>query len=423
MKKFLVFCVLLILVSSVQALSSTEVNNFFKSESHYLEPNQFFSETPFDVKLEAKNYWVIVLLSEKTPTGFIAVPSDKKEVVESSAINRKLFKTAYVLYSINSYKASSNWIFSNSNKGKFDTLSKLLSSDVPFKLNSIKQGSTDSSVRNKIDLMVSMLNSMTENSVEIRDGFDEAISLELSYSHTPNTEDTEKLKNKYNEVFSLLQEFKNLKLDYSLGVIELKKLISDSALIDSSEKQQFLALATEPQQLSSIDSIFSLSEDASQRIDEVYSAANAGVNLWVDNVSSMTERNNAYEELYGNDSSFYSKTKNNFYSLNDAYIYISAEDRAPYWKEQARFSSLKKNFSEAEKAFEQKNYSKTVSSAEKAKADAITIVSAGFTENDNEIIDFGLLIIGLVVVLVLLLLYNNRKKLFKPKEEVTEFKF
>ncbi|MBU2099958.1 hypothetical protein KKB11_01870 [Candidatus Micrarchaeota archaeon] len=422
MKKFAVLVFFILFFSLVNGLSSTEVKNFFASESHYLEASQNFSETPFPVSDEGKNYYVIVLISERTPTGFVAVPSDEKKVVESAPINRKLFKTAYVLYSINSYRGTQNWIFSNSNKGKFNTLTKLLSSDVPFKLNSIKQGTTDSSIRNKVDLMNSMLNLMTAKSAEIESAFDEAISLELDFTLEPDTKDTDKLKQEYESVFSLLQEFKDLKLDYSLHVIELKKLISESD-IDTSEKQQFLALASEPSQLTSIESIFSLSEDASQRIEEVYSAATSNVGSWVENIPLMIQRNSAYDTLYSDDKDFYSKTKNNFWTLSDAYSYITKEDNSPYWKEQTKLSSLKKNFSEAEKAFEQKNYQQSVSFSEKAKKDAIAVVVAGFYESDNPFKDAGNIVIGLAALLVLLILYNNRKKFLKPKDEIKEFKF
>ena len=422
MKKFAVLVFFVLFFALVNGLSSTEVKNFFASESHYLEASQNFSETPFPVSDEGKNYYVIVLISERTPTGFVAVPSDEKKVVESAPINRKLFKTAYVLYSINSYRGTQNWIFSNSNKGKFNTLTKLLSSDVPFKLNSIKQGTTDSSIRNKVDLMNSMLNLMTAKSAEIESAFDEAISLELDFTLEPDTKDTDKLKQEYESVFSLLQEFKDLKLDYSLHVIELKKLISESD-IDTSEKQQFLALASEPSQLTSIESIFSLSEDASQRIEEVYSAATSNVGSWVENIPLMIQRNSAYDTLYSDDKDFYSKTKNNFWTLSDAYSYITKEDNSPYWKEQTKLSSLKKNFSEAEKAFEQKNYQQSVSFSEKAKKDAIAVVVAGFYESDNPFKDAGNIVIGLAALLVLLILYNNRKKFLKPKDEIKEFKF
>ncbi|MFH1664270.1 MAG: hypothetical protein ABH986_05735 [archaeon] len=424
MKKFLALLFLVFLVSSVNALSSAEVTNFFKSESHYLESNQSFSETPYFIKSDAKNYWVVVLISDRTPTGFIAVFSDEKKVVDSAAVNRKLFRTAYVLFSVNSYKTSSNWIFSNSNKGKFNTLSKIISSDVPFKLNSIKQGSTDSFVRNKVDLMNSMLELMSVKSNEVEQAFDEAISLELSFTTSPDASDTDKLKQKYEEVFSLLQEFQDLKLDYSLNAIELKKLISDSNA-STSEKQQFLALATEPQQLASIDSIFSLSDDASQRIEEVYSSVNSYVSFWVDDVSLMAERNSAFNEIYSEDKDFYSKTKNNFYALNEAYSFIVKEENDPYWKEQSRLSSLKKNFSEATKAFEQKNYSRSISFSVKAKSDAIAVIFAGFSEQSTFFVDPGTIIIALAVLLVLLILFNNRKKFFKPKAEteITEFKF
>lgn len=421
MKK-LVLVFLLLFFSFAFALSAGEVNNFLKSESHYLEPNQSFGETPFFVKSEEENFWVVVLISEQTPTGFVALPSTEKKLVESDVVNRKLFRTAYVLYSVNSYKSSSQWIFSNSNKGKFDTLGKILSSDVPFKLNSIKQGTTDSGIRNKVDLMNSMLVLMSVKSSEIMDAFDEAISFELDFTLNPDTDNTDELKKKYENVFVLLQEFKNLKMDYSLSVIELKKLISN-ADIDASEKQQFLALASEPSQLDSVNSIFSLSEDVSQRIDEIYSASNANVILWVDNVSLMIERNSAYDEIYSEDNDFYSKTKNNFLNLNDAYVYIVSEENSPYWKEQTKLSSLKQNFSEAEKAFEQKNYSRSISFSEKAKSNAIAVVAAGFYETES--FDFGVLIIGLVLLLVLLILFNNRKKFFKSKEEteISDFKF
>jgi len=421
MKK-LVLVFLLLFFSCVYALSAGEVNNFLKSESHYLEPNQSFSETPFFVKSGEENFWVVVLISEKTPTGFVALPSTEKKLVESDTVNRKLFRTAYVLYSVNSYKSNSQWIFSNSNKGKFDTLGKILSSDVPFKLNSIKQGTTDSSIRNKVDLMNSMLVLMSVKSSEIMDAFDETISFELDFTLNPDTDNTDELKKKYENVFVLLQDFKNLKMDYSLSVIELKKLISD-ADIDASEKQQFLALASEPSQLDSVNSIFSLSEDVSQRVDEIYSASNANVILWVDNVSLMIERNSAYDEIYSEDNGFYSKTKNNFLNLNDAYVFIVSEENFSYWKEQTKLSSLKQDFSEAEKAFEQKNYSRSISFSKKAKSDAIVVVGAGFYE--TEPFDFGFLIIGLVGFLVLLILFNNRKKFFKSKEEteISEFKF
>ncbi|MBU2477231.1 hypothetical protein KKG83_07205, partial [Candidatus Micrarchaeota archaeon] len=237
-----------------------------------------------------------------------------------------------------------------------------------------------------------------------------------------DTKDTDKLKQEYESVFSLLQEFKDLKLDYSLHVIELKKLISESD-IDTSEKQQFLALASEPSQLTSIESIFSLSEDASQRIEEVYSAATSNVGSWVENIPLMIQRNSAYDTLYSDDKDFYSKTKNNFWTLSDAYSYITKEDNSPYWKEQTKLSSLKKNFSEAEKAFEQKNYQQSVSFSEKAKKDAIAVVVAGFYESDNPFKDAGNIVIGLAALLVLLILYNNRKKFLKPKDEIKEFKF
>ncbi|MEW6295116.1 MAG: hypothetical protein AB1467_02355 [Candidatus Diapherotrites archaeon] len=417
MKVLSIILFLCFMLGLAGAISSQEAKDFLTSESHFLEEGQSIEILPnFPVQYNKEKFWVAVIITEESPSGFLAVKYSAKEISLNKTANTELFKTVYVLRSLKDYKEKNSavWVFASSNKTFFQTLNSVTSGSgsVYYTLGNISDELNTSDARTLTNEMSAILSEMSSRAFTLEEKTDEIIKVENDFVNSTNTSQTNALKEKYDEFFPLLEEINSLRQDYENKTVELKTLISKSDKT-AGEKQQLIALASSPQEFQKLDSIAKNSSDLYQGIQSIYAKAISNVSTWVDNVDSMKKRNDAYNLLYSDDPDLYKKTKNYFSKLNDLVKFILDENNKPYWKEYEKIDSMQSNWNKAELNFKQKKYENVQTYALKAKNDAVTIFQGGFVQQGSDMQNLIIYIaVGLIVLLVALMLFKNRNKLF-----------
>jgi len=417
MKFVPVILFLCFMLGSASAISSQEAKDFLTSESHFLDEGQSIEILPnFPVQYNKEKFWVAVIITEESPSGFLAVKYSAKEISLNKTVNNELFRTVYVLRSLKDYKEKNFavWVFASSNKTFFQTLNSATSGSgsVYYNLGNISDELKTSESKTLTNEMSAILSEMSSKAFTLEGKTDKIIKAENDFVNTTDTAQTDALKEKYDSFFPLLEEINSLRQDYETKTVELKTLISKSDKT-AGEKQQLIVLANSPQEFQKLDSIAKNSSDLYQGIQSIYAKAISNVSTWVGNVDSMKKRNDAYNLLYSDDSDLYKKTKNYFSKLNELVKFILDEKNRPYWKEYDKIDSMQSNWNKAELNFKQKKYDNVQTFALKAKNDAVTIFNAGFVQQGSDIQNLIIYIaVGLIVLLIVLMVFKNRNKIF-----------
>ncbi|MFH1544886.1 MAG: hypothetical protein ABIE23_02225, partial [archaeon] len=423
MKKniFVLLSIVFLALNAYAPISSQEARNFIVAESNFLEAGDSIEIYPnFPVASGEEKYWVAVISTFDESSGFLAVKYSEKELCLDDSINTDLFATVYILKSIEVYKATPTWLFSNNNAGYFESLGKTLSSNEANDLSIIEGSLSGSEAEQKINSMHSMLNLMEDQSIKLKNKFIYILELENEFMNSTNVNQTDSLKQEYDRATELLNEFELMRIDYETKVKELQSIINKSDL-EPGEKQQLGILANPPGDLAKVSSLKSQGDSLGQRINEAYSKAESNKKTWVDNVGVMVKRDEAYNVLYGVDEDLYKKTGQTYNKISDAVSEILSDALRPFWKEQERVNDLRSTWKKAENDFNQKNYKSVESYASRLKNDITIIVEGGFAEEEQPLNEMAFTIaIGLIVLLVVIVIIKNREKIFsiaKGEEE------
>lgn len=423
MKKniFILLSIAFLALNAYAPISSQEARNFIVAESNFLEAGDSIEIYPnFPVASGEEKYWVAVISTFDESSGFLAVKYSEKELCLDDSINSKLFRTVYILKSIEAYKATGNWLFSNTNAGYFESLGKTLSSNEANDLSIIEETIGGGEAGQKINSMQSMLGLMEDQSIKLKNKFTYILELENEFMNSTDVSQTDSLKEEYARAIELLDEFELMRIDYETKVKELQAIINKSDL-EPGEKQQLGVLANPPSDLAKVSSLKSQGDSIEQRINEAYSKAASNVSTWVDNVGVMVKRDEAYNVLYGVDEDLYKQTNQTYNKISDAVSEILSDKLRPYWKEQERVNDLRSTWKKAENDFNQKNYESVKSYASRLKNDIKIILEGGFVEEEQPLNEMAFTIaIGLIVLLIVIVLIKNRGKIFsiaKGEEE------
>ena len=128
--------------------------------------------------------------------------------------------------------------------------------------------------------------------------------------------------------------------------------------------------------------------------------------------------------LYGENEKLKSATNSEIVQIQKGVETILSEDNRPYWKNQELIKTLDSKWSQAQRAFNSRDYDSSILLAGKVIDDIVAIYNQGFTETQPKpIISQDLLfqlIVGLVVLLALLFIYSRRDKIINFGKETEQ---
>lgn len=409
------FLFILFTISFVGAISSSEAIAFVQNESHFLNASESAEIFPDGfISLQGKQYWVAAIVSNDSVKGFIAVEKEKKAVVSSNAINRELFKTAFIARSIVSYKADlgkrgKEWFFSSSNATFIGNLSRFLASE-SFELTTIKKELSDQTALSTIDSMNLLLEKMSNESADLKTSINDAISFESNFLAQPDANQSEKLKQKYDAVFDSITALEQDAISYDAKVTQLNQFISESEL-DVGIKQNLINLAKPPEGFYNIGNWSLESADLKQGINSFYSQANSGIALWLDNLQNRIKMNSSWFLLYGEDKDLLEKTGKSFSSLKQGYDYVFSDTVRDKWIAQDKLNELNSDWSKAVNAFNTGAFDSVQTISVKVRNEIVAIYSAGFVPDTSpDYSTIALEIVGGLVILLIIMSFLKRKK-------------
>jgi len=432
MRKLVVFLALCFIAQFVLAAVSASQAVDFVSASSFVNSGETSEIFPaVQISHSSVKYWIVTLLSNNAPSGFVAVKASvqQPEVSSSKTVNEQLFKTAYFLRAFLKNKDNAGqqgqWFFTQQNIDFFNTLGRVVQSEKDSDLSIISSEAKLAVITSKVNSLKQELDEIKQLCEGIAEKTSQELSFESSYLNSPSTQQANSLLEKLQAVKEDIDSLEQKAIDYESKASDLKKAIADANL-ELQQKTILSNLATMPSSLA--PSVISSKKQAAnsniQAIQQSLQDAVSNSVVFADSFQSRLKKNQAYSELYSEDSVLKEKTK--VYSmLNLAVQDILSESKADLWKNQAEVKKLGDYWSAAEKAYKGTNYDLAIEQAQKAKNSIVLIAKAGFVtetppiEYNTDV--FIQAAIGIALVLVLIFFIQKiLPKLMKPKGESAE---
>ncbi|MDO8647974.1 MAG: hypothetical protein Q7R70_06210 [Candidatus Diapherotrites archaeon] len=390
---------------------------------------------PVQITASNSKYWVVTITSGTLIAGFVSVNASKAlpEVLESKTTNEQLFKTAYFLRFLNtkSEALQSQWFFTPQNIDFFESLNRVLKQEQESDISLVSSETKILAIKSKADEMKIALASMQEDCKSIGKGISAALTEETDFSSNPTPEKSSNVVLAFEAVKDDMSSLEQKAIDYDSKVSALRKAIADANL-DSTVKQQLMAFAEPPSALNK-SAISSRKQAANASILAVQQALKEAISysiVFSDSLQSRLKRVKAYNELYSEDASFKTTTKD-YSILKTAVLDVLSETKVSLWKSQSEVKKLSGYWTNAELAFQKTNYDAAISEAQKAKQSIGLILKAGVKEqapidqpmNTDIFVQFA---VGIAAVLALIIFIQKvLPKIIKPKgpqEDFEEFK-
>jgi hypothetical protein len=413
--------------SYAAAISGQEAVDFAKNQNNLVYANETVTIYP-NTRIETSNkeYWVLTVLSGDTLSGFIPV-NDKTPGLPSSPIDRReLIKTAYVLryqrqLNENSIKQGI-WIFDASNVNFFSNLGQDLKKE-KIDLTTLETGLDGfPSLQNQAEDLRDQMDEMYPLAEDISDAILDATSFENEFVAEPDTNKLNEFKNNFLDVFELVSELEQAKIEYDADLDTLLQAIALTGL-PIETKQGFNNLATIPTSLKQFTSKAQFAVGLEEQLSSIFDNASVNAENFVADLLTREKRNKAYKAMYAGDSEILEKV--GFSSLNSLMGYILDEENFYGWELAEDRDSAKQNWEKAQSFYNAGSFEPAEQYAVKAKRDALKVFEGGQTEPEPAV-DTSLLFNGLIfLILAVIVLYalRNRKKimgLVSPGEEEEE---
>jgi hypothetical protein len=296
-----------------------------------------------------------------------------------------------------------------------------------FELESVKADLKDSKANIEIATMNSSLSLMSGKAEELAASINNAITQEQNFFNEPDTNKLNAFRDNFDEAFSLSKELNESVISYNASVTRLKTIIS-SASLDASKKNQLLSFADAPSQLMQVSSKAIVADSVKQAVDSAFNSSLSRSKDLVDNLVLRIKRNSAAKALKSYDTDFRSKTGNRFDSLEQAATAILSDDYYSLWKNQQKLSEFSENYSRAKSLFDKGDFDLSLTYSQKAKSNAVVILTDGLIEQDTNTIDWSLWIyfaVAIIALFAFIFVLRNRGKfslLVQPQNSGEEVK-
>ncbi len=423
---YIVAAILLVL-SSANAISPNDATNIVGLQNDYLLDSESAAILSPQVLVSyAKNdYWIVVGLSDTTPTVYIPVKNSDATIATGDVETRELIKTEIVVTRINSQKSSmtaGDWPFSNTTKTDFYDLQRVLSEMVPKIVNVETELSNLSDADAKrlaisADDIQTKVDNLALKSEVVAKIVEDGMALENDYFLDPDTNETSDYQRAFIEYFSIIEAYKE---DYDKvysSINTLKTAIAALSIegLTSTQKNFLVTSLSPPAQTGKITSLASNTQQIKTVVESIFSSA-ANVEPMVANLKTRINRNNASLALYGTNTKI-TKADERFNSLSDAAEVILSEDNIDYWSDQDSVTALKTNWTQAKTRFKNTEYDPALSFASKAEKNVLDIIEKGIKPSETALPnDLIFTAIGvLVIATAALFVYEKFIVKKKPK--------
>ena len=412
----------------VTAISANDAVGYVVRDGHYLLTGETHQVPISPTTYDSKKYWVIPVVSGEDIITYFPVKNEKAELQTHRPTNRELFKTADILREFNvekekiSKSQTTDWFFTNFYVLVFNELSTDFSNEI-FELNIIDTTLNDKEVSAQISKIKPLATAISQKSNDISQKINAAAMAESDFFSAPTPEKADSLQNSFNDVFDSILELNSLALDYRDRVTPLKQAISVLDA-DAAAKEHTIKLSSPPTSFNNIGKYATSSIELSQGIKAIYSNVSSRSDALLNEFESRIKRNDAFDVLYGENEKLKSATNSEIVQIQKGVETILSEDNRPYWKNQELIKTLDSKWSQAQRAFNSRDYDSSILLAGKVIDDIVAIYNQGFTETQPKpIISQDLLfqlIVGLVVLLALLFIYSRRDKIINFGKETEQ---
>lgn len=407
----LLFSALLALTATALAeISSNQAADYLISQN-FIAPEESYVEPTTTLTYQNQAYWVFIIKRGTDITAFIPVDAENKVIPESRGSLMALAEAQYIFNSISSLQQTmisrGDWLITAQEQTYYDNLQIFLNDEL-FELEVISQDAKDPEVSAMVSSVSMRVEDLINKAINLEEEIQQALAFESELRKSPKTTDIQKLDNAYNSIFNKTASIADEATAYDSEVKKLKQAISE-ADIDSQSKSFLINYSSPPTQIYVLTSKKTKANALKEEVRKIYESDTIISNL-VDNLETRFEKAGAEKALTGFDETL---NRKGFSSLEEAYNYITNENNLNQWADTDSLLELQTSYAMAKNYFEDKNYSASIDSADKAKGEALNVISGGQKEPEAEI-NMNLvktLIYVLAALIVLGVAYSYRDKI------------
>lgn len=417
-KKILIFTFIILLSFQLNSLSLLGAQDISKS---YISDGEFVDTfTQSKISCEDNDYFVIPIINSLgEPVLFvpISVSSSKSYLSKTDSFNIKLVKTGYLVK-----------ILKTSDSGNFLSIQIIDSFDSQInslnskraQLNGILQKNYSSEVNleatntiNNINILISYLEELKENTSFL-------LTTQNSFISNPDCDDTLSLINLFTTSFKRYNEISQASLTYIQSSEKLvTKMVAENN-IPAQELPGMINVASPPQGLnSSINLIFERLSSTSAFYTKISndfkgSSGDLKIKIYVDNFYLRQDFVTYKNHLERYDPSF-----PNYNNLESVVKTIINPEYKDLWEKQEDVLAVQKIYDDILDLSSKAQYSKATDMIPSLKNKSLTVMDAGFKEQEEEVNWFYYISIAVIVILLIVFLIIIKRK---PKNKNIKFK-
>jgi len=432
MRKIIFVLAVLTILSFATALSQTDVTNIVSKQNNYLLDSEsaVVYKPAGTIAYQNSDYWVVAGIQDETVIVYIPINNDTGELASGEIEKRKLIETEIVLSKINQLKNSvygTIWPFAHSMKSSFYDYQRIFGDMVPKVINvqtELEALSGSNSLVLKTDNVKAGFEDLASNAELIANIIEEARLFEEDYFSSPDTNQTSKYEDYFEDYFDLTEQYK---IDYYAiegAVQELKAEIASFEGATSEQKEFFFVSLNLPNETYGLKNFFGQADQLKTMIESVFSEGK-NIEAFIGNLETRKSRNGAWQVIYGlSEKLTNAGQKYNITTLAGAASLILASENIDYWAETESVEALQTNWVQAESRYEKGDYDKAKNFGEKAEGYAETVLEGKFVESENNFSQDLIIQIVIVLIVVLIAIFVFEKvikKKKKPEEGYEEY--
>ena len=314
------------------------------------------------------------------------------------------------------------WPFSHSMNSSFYDYQRVFGDMVPKVINvqtELEAIPGSSSLVLKTDNVKADFEDLASNAELIAKHIEEARLFEEKYFNNPDTNQTSKYENYFEDYFDLAEQYKSDYYAVESSIQELKAEIASFGGATSEQKEFFFNSLNLPIETQGLKNFFGQADQLKTLVEKVFSEGK-NIEAFIGNLSTRKSRNDAWQVIYGPSTKLTTAgQKYNITTLAGAASLILSSENIEYWAETEALEAMRTNWVQAESRYSKGDYDKAKNFGEKAEEHATTVLEGKFIETTNEFPQE--LIIQIVIVLIVILaavfIFQKVIKKKKSKEE------
>ena len=422
-KLILIILSVLLLASFATALSQTDVTNIVSKQNNYLldRESAVVYKPAVTIAYQGTDYWVVAGIQDETVTVYIPINNDTGELANGEIEKRKLIETEIVLSRIYQLKNSvygTVWPFTHSMNSSFYDYQRVFGDMIPKVISvqtELEAISGSNSLVLKADNIKSGFEDLALNAEIIAKHIEEARLFEEKYFSKPDTNQTGKYENYFEDYFDLSEQYKTDYYAIEGAIQELKAELASFEGATSEQKEFFFVSLGLPRETEGLKTFFGQSDQLKTLVESVF---NEGQNIeaFVGNLTTRKSRNESWQVIYGTSTKLTKVgQKYNITTLAGAASLILAAENIDYWAETEAVEAMRTNWVQAESRYEKGDYDKAKNFGEKAEEYATTVLEGKFIATENEFPQELIIQIVIVLIVVLIAIFVFQKVIKKKK--------